>query len=67
MTTPIGGPLTQALFLYNPILPSYDLVNLRVGLRKENWDVALYANNLFDETRCCPSTASAGRARGSST
>jgi iron complex outermembrane receptor protein len=45
----IGGPLTQALFLYNPILPSYDLVNLRVGLRKENWDLALYANNLFDE------------------
>jgi len=45
----IGGPLTQAVFLYNPILPAYDLVNLRVGLRKENWDLALYANNLFDE------------------
>jgi iron complex outermembrane receptor protein len=45
----IGGPLTQAAFLYNPILPSYDLFNLRLGLRKENWDLALYANNLFDE------------------
>ena len=44
----IGGPLTQAVFLYNPILPAYDLFNLRVGLRKEHWDLALYANNLFD-------------------
>ena len=42
----IGGPLTQGVFLYNPILPSYDNFNLRVGLRKETWDVALYANNL---------------------
>jgi iron complex outermembrane recepter protein len=45
----IGGPLTQGAFLYNPILPAYDLFNLRVGLRKEHWDLALYANNLFDE------------------
>ena len=45
----IGGPLTQQFFNYDAILPAYDLVNLRVGLRKENWDVALYANNLFDE------------------
>jgi len=45
----IGGPLTQAVFLYNPILPAYDLVNLRVGMRRANFDVSLYANNLFDE------------------
>ena len=45
----IGGPLTQGVLLYNPILPAYDLLNLRVGLRKENWDLALYANNLTDE------------------
>jgi iron complex outermembrane recepter protein len=45
----IGGPLTQGLFLYNPILPAYDLVNLRVGMRRANFDVSLYANNLTDE------------------
>jgi iron complex outermembrane receptor protein len=45
----IGGPLTQGALLYNPILPAYDLANLRVGLRKENWDLALYVNNLTDE------------------
>ena len=45
----IGGPLTQQFFNYDAILPAYDLFNLRVGLRKENWDVALYANNLTDE------------------
>lgn len=45
----IGGPLTASTFRYDPKLPAYDIVNLRVGLRRDNWDVALYANNLTDE------------------
>ena len=45
----IGAPLTQSTFTYNPELPAYDLVNLRGGLRRNNWDVALYLNNVFDE------------------
>ena len=45
----IGGPLTQGTLHYDPILPAYNNLNLRVGLRRENWDVALYANNLTDE------------------
>ena len=45
----IGGPLTQQFFRYDAILPAYDILNLRVGLRRENWDVAVYANNLTDE------------------
>ena len=45
----IGAPLTQSTFTYDPELPAYDLVNLRVGLRRNNWDVALYLNNVFDE------------------
>jgi iron complex outermembrane receptor protein len=45
----IGGPLTQATLHYDPILPAYNLLNLRVGMRRENWDLALYANNLTDE------------------
>ncbi len=31
------------------ILPSYTLVDLRLGLRAENWDVIVYANNLLDD------------------
>jgi iron complex outermembrane recepter protein len=45
----IGGPLTQTSFRYDPILPAYSIMNLRAGLRRSQWDVALYANNLFDE------------------
>ncbi len=45
----IGGPLTQQFFTFDPELPSYDLVNLRVGVRSEKWDVALFVNNVTDE------------------
>ena len=45
----IGGPLTQSTFTYNPELPAYDIVNLRLGVRHANWDIALYVNNLTDE------------------
>ena len=31
------------------ILPSYTLVDLRLGLRAENWELILFANNLFDD------------------
>jgi iron complex outermembrane receptor protein len=45
----IGGPLTASVFTYDPELPAYDLVNLRVGLRRSGWDVAAFVNNLTDE------------------
>jgi iron complex outermembrane recepter protein len=45
----IGGPLTQTTFTYNPLLPAYDIVNLRLGVRHNNWDTAFYVNNLTDE------------------
>jgi len=45
----IGGPLTASTFTYDPKLPAYDLLNLRVGLRRNRWDVAAYLNNVFDE------------------
>ena len=45
----IGGPLTASVFTYNPKLPAYDLVNLRAGVRRNNWDIAFFINNLFDE------------------
>ena len=30
----IGGPLTASTFTYDPELPAYDLLNLRVGVRR---------------------------------
>jgi iron complex outermembrane receptor protein len=45
----IGGPYTQNTFTFNPKLPAYDIVNLRVGLLKNRWDTALFVNNLTDE------------------
>jgi iron complex outermembrane receptor protein len=45
----IGGPLTRSTFNYDPILPSYDILNARLGVVKGRWDVAAYVNNLTDE------------------
>jgi iron complex outermembrane receptor protein len=45
----IGGPLTQSTFTFDPELPEYDIVNLRVGARFSNFDVAFFANNVTDE------------------
>jgi len=45
----IGGPLTQNTFTFDPLLPAYDLVNLRLGIRQGVYDIALFVNNLTDE------------------
>ena len=45
----IGGPLRASTFTFNPELPAYDIVNLRVGVNRGRWDLALYGNNLTDE------------------
>jgi iron complex outermembrane receptor protein len=45
----IGGPLTQDTFSFEPELPSYSIFNLRFGVVRGQWDVSLFANNLFDE------------------
>jgi iron complex outermembrane receptor protein len=49
LTNTIGGPLTQTTFSFNPILPAYDIVNLRLGVRHGIWEVAFFVNNLTDE------------------
>ena len=43
-----GNP-TITSFSFDPELPSYELGNLRVGLKKEEWEAALFVNNLWDE------------------
>lgn len=45
----IGGPLTQSTFTFNPLLPAYDILNARFGIRHGIWDIAFYVNNLTDE------------------
>ncbi len=45
----IGGPLRATTFTFNPELPSYNLVNARVGVTRDKWDFSLYGNNLTDE------------------
>jgi iron complex outermembrane receptor protein len=45
----IGGPLTQTTFRFNPELPAYNLLNVRVGLTRANWEAALFVNNITDE------------------
>ena len=47
--TNVGGPLTQNTFTFNAELPSYDLINMRLGVRFDNFDIALFGNNLTDE------------------
>ena len=45
----IGGPLTQNTFTFDPELPSYEILNLRLGFLHEQWDAALFVNNVTDE------------------
>jgi iron complex outermembrane receptor protein len=43
------GDPTITSFSFEPELPSYDLGNLRFGLKKREWEAALFVNNLWDE------------------
>ncbi len=45
----IGGPYSQNTFTFNPKLPAYDILNLRVGVLKNRWDTAFFINNVTDE------------------
>jgi iron complex outermembrane recepter protein len=45
-----GNPPAGTAITFNPQLPSYQLGNLRAGLRTDRWEVAGYVNNLWDET-----------------
>lgn len=45
----IGGPFTQSTFTFDPELPAYNIINLRLGFLVNNWDAALFVNNVTDE------------------
>jgi iron complex outermembrane recepter protein len=61
----IGGPLTSGTFTFDPELPAYDIVNLRIGIASEKWDVASTSTTSPTSRRCWRSTRSAARAPGS--
>jgi iron complex outermembrane recepter protein len=44
------GDPTISAFTFDPLLPAYDIGNVRVGVRAESWEVAAYVNNVGDET-----------------
>jgi iron complex outermembrane receptor protein len=43
-----GNP-TVSQFTFNPELPSYDIGNLRFGVKAASWEAAAFVNNLWDE------------------
>lgn len=45
----IGGPLTDTVFTFQPELPAYNILNLRIGLMRDTWDAAVFLNNVTDE------------------
>ena len=47
--TNMGGPFTQSTFTFDPELPAYDIINLRVGVLRGQWDIAVFMNNVTDE------------------
>jgi iron complex outermembrane recepter protein len=45
---PFGDPSVSTI-TFNPELPSYEIGNLRFGVRNKQWDAAVFVNNLWDE------------------
>jgi iron complex outermembrane recepter protein len=45
---PFGDPDVTRID-FDPELPSYDIANLRWGLRTDRWEGGVFVNNLFDE------------------
>ena len=45
----IGGPFTQNIVTFDPKLPAYNVVNLRLGFLHGQFDTALFVNNVTDE------------------
>ncbi|MFQ5534638.1 MAG: TonB-dependent receptor [Sphingomonadales bacterium] len=45
---PIGNP-SITTFTFDPKLPAYQIGNLRFGVRNDQWELALFVNNIWDE------------------
>jgi len=47
---PYGAPPDLTAISFNAELPSYEIGNLRVGVKQDQFEVAAFVNNLWDET-----------------
>jgi len=45
---PFGAPSITS-FTFDPLLPAYDIGNMRFGVRGSDWEAALFVNNITDE------------------
>ena len=45
---PFGDP-TISQFTFDPELPSYEIGNLRFGVKTSSWEAAAFVNNIWDE------------------
>jgi iron complex outermembrane receptor protein len=43
------GDPTITTFTFDPLLPAYDIGNIRLGVRGDEWEAALFVNNVSDE------------------
>ncbi|HEU0226008.1 MAG TPA: TonB-dependent receptor, partial [Steroidobacteraceae bacterium] len=43
------GDPTITSFSFDPLLPAYDIGNIRFGVRGDDWEAALFINNIGDE------------------
>jgi iron complex outermembrane recepter protein len=43
------GDPTVSSFTFDPLLPAYDIGNIRFGIRSGDWEAAFYVNNVSDE------------------
>ncbi len=43
------GDPTITDFTFDPLMPAYDIGNLRLGVRGDDWEAALFVNNVADE------------------
>ena len=43
-----GNPTVNG-FTFDPKLPSYQIINLRAGIKASGWDIGAYINNVTDE------------------
>ena len=51
---PAGNPAgygdpTITSFTFDPLMPAYDVGNIRLGVRGDDWEAALFVNNVSDE------------------
>jgi iron complex outermembrane receptor protein len=46
--TPLGAP-SISTFTFDPKMAAYQIGNLRIGVRNDQWELAFFINNIWDE------------------